>query len=102
MIRSLWSAVLVLIFGSASGVNAADPVTLFDGKSFAGWEGDTAKTWRIEDGVIAGGSLEKTVPRNEFLCSKKGYKDFELRLKYKLTGTAGSKFAPSGYPITMK
>ena len=89
MIRSLWSAVLVLIFGSASGVNAADPVTLFDGKSFAGWEGDTAKTWRIEEGAIVGGSLEKTVPRNEFLCSKKGYKDFELRLKYKLTGTEG-------------
>lgn len=89
MLRSLRSAVLVLVFGTAVGVHGADPVSLFDGKSFAGWEGDTAKTWRIEDGAITGGSLEKTVPRNEFLCSKKSYKDFELRLKYKLTGTEG-------------
>jgi hypothetical protein len=87
MFRNLWSALLV--FGSAVCVHAADPVSLFDGKSFTGWEGDTTTTWRIEDGAITGGSLDKTVPRNEFLCSKKGYKDFELRLKYKLTGTEG-------------
>jgi hypothetical protein len=46
---------------------AAEPVPLFDGKSFAGWEGDTAKTWRIEDGAITAGSLDVTVPRNENL-----------------------------------
>src|SRR5262245_5068969 len=42
------------------------PVALFDGKTLDGWEGDTAKTWRVEDGAIAGGSLDTEVPRNEF------------------------------------
>jgi len=35
---------------------------LFDGKSFTGWEGDTKKTWRIENGALVGGSLQETVP----------------------------------------
>jgi hypothetical protein len=65
---------------------AADPVSLFDGKSFAGWEGDTDKTWRIEDGAIVGGSTDAVVPRNEFLCTTKTYGDFELRVKFKLVG----------------
>jgi hypothetical protein len=65
---------------------AADPVSLFDGKSFAGWEGDTEKTWRIEDGAIVGGSTDTVVPRNEFLCTTKTYGDFELRVKFKLVG----------------
>lgn len=70
-------------------VQAAEPVSLFDGKTFTGWEGDTAKTFRIEDGQIVAGSLTAKVPRNEFLASEKSYGDFELRLKYKLEGTEG-------------
>lgn len=64
------------------------PVRLFDGKSFAGWEGDTAKTWRIEDGAIVGGSLEAAVPRNEFLATTKTYRDFELTVAFKVEGDA--------------
>src|SRR6476661_1237429 len=64
---------------------AADPIPLFDGKTLAGWEGD-AKTWRVEDGAIVGGSLDAVVPRNEFLCTTKTYGDFELKLKFKLLG----------------
>jgi hypothetical protein len=47
--------------------SAAEPVSLFNGKDFTGWEGDTKTTWRIEDGCIVGGSLDTVVPRNEFL-----------------------------------
>ena len=65
------------------------PVFLFDGKSFAGWEGDTNKTWRIEQGEIVGGSLHATVPRNEFLCTTRSFTNFVLRLKFKLTGKSG-------------
>ncbi len=67
----------------------AAPVPLFDGKTFDGWDGDTTKTWRIDNGEIVGGSLTEKVPRNEFLATKKSYGDFELRLKFKLTGTEG-------------
>jgi hypothetical protein len=59
---------------------------LFDGKTFAGWEGDTTKTFRIEDGAIVGGSLKEKVPRNEFLCTTRAYTNFVLRVKFKLLG----------------
>ena len=64
-------------------------VVLFDGKTFAGWEGDTAKTWRIQDGAIVGGSLTERVPRNEFLCTTRSFGNFVLRLKFKLVGSDG-------------
>jgi hypothetical protein len=61
-------------------------VSLFDG-TFSGWEGDTENTWRIEDGTIIAGSMEKAAPRNEFLCTTTKYSDFELTLEFKTTGT---------------
>ncbi len=67
---------------------SAAPVPLFDGKSFAGWEGETNKVWRIRDGAIVGGSLEGNL-RNEFLATKKSYRNFNLKLEYKLVGTEG-------------
>ncbi|NBO92389.1 MAG: DUF1080 domain-containing protein [Planctomycetia bacterium] len=81
----------------------AAPVPLFDGKTFNGWDGDTAKTWRIEDGVIVGGSLDQVVPRNEFLCTLKKYADFELKVEFKLLGdpkqvNAGIQFRTKRIP----
>ncbi|MFZ2643884.1 MAG: DUF1080 domain-containing protein [Verrucomicrobiia bacterium] len=61
-------------------------VPIFDGKTFTGWEGDTNKTFRIEDGAIVGGSLKEKVPRNEFLCTTRSYTNFVLRVKFKLLG----------------
>ena len=62
---------------------------LSDGKTFAGWEGDTNRTWRIVDGAFVGGSLEHEVPRNEFLATHRTYTNFVLKLKFKLVGTEG-------------
>ncbi|MGI8635751.1 MAG: 3-keto-disaccharide hydrolase [Segetibacter sp.] len=62
---------------------------LFNGKNFNGWEGDTTETWRIENGSIAGGSLDKTVPHNNFIVTKREYGNFILRLKFKLIGKEG-------------
>jgi hypothetical protein len=59
---------------------------LFDGRSFAGWEGDTNVTWCVVDGALRGGSLAAPVPRNEFLCTTRPYTNFVLRLKFKLLG----------------
>ncbi|MCK5000238.1 MAG: DUF1080 domain-containing protein, partial [Anaerohalosphaera sp.] len=64
---------------------AGKAVSIFDGRSFAGWEGNL-DAFRIEDGAIVGGTLKEKIPRNEFLCSEKQYGDFELRLKVKLLG----------------
>jgi hypothetical protein len=62
---------------------------IFDGKTFEGWEGNM-EWFRIEDGAIVGGDLQKKVPRNEFLCTKSKYGDFELRLKVKLAKKGGN------------
>jgi hypothetical protein len=82
-----------LIFALGSALIAAQPaktpVSLFDGKTFQGWEGDTEKTWRIENGALVGGSLTDTVPRNDFLCTTRSFANFILRLKFKLEGTEG-------------
>lgn len=67
---------------------SAEPVSLFDGKTLKGWDGETTKVWRVENGVIVGGSLEGN-PQNEFLTSKKIYRNFILKLEYKLEGTEG-------------
>src|SRR5262245_36583455 len=76
---------------------AANPQRLFDGSTFAGWEGDTNKWWKIERGEIVGGSLTEKVPHNDFLATHKEYTNFVLRLKFKLTGTDG--FINSGVQI---
>ena len=68
---------------------AQKPVALFDGRTFAGWEGDTKSTWRIQEGAIVGGSLSTQVPRNEFLTTTRSFGDFVLRVKFKVVGTEG-------------
>ncbi len=75
--------------GTGPVVPAAGPVPLFDGKTFAGWEGDTENVWRIEDGALTAGSLEKRQEKNDFLATEKSYGDFELTLKWRLEGTEG-------------
>jgi hypothetical protein len=72
---------------------------LFDGKTFAGWDGDTKKTWRIEDGALVGGSLSEKQPRNEFLATTKEYGNFVLTVKFKLLGDAKKTFVNSGVQI---
>lgn len=78
----------LLFFLLAFSPLMAAPVLLFDGKSLAGWEGETAKVWRVEEGAIVGGAKSGN-PQNEFLATKKDYRDFVLTLEYRLTGTTG-------------
>lgn len=84
---------LVLTAGAgqtpARNQTAAKPDTIFDGRTFAGWEGDLT-IFRIQDGAIVGGTLGRRIARNEFLCTTKTYGDFELRLKVKLLGGEGA------------
>ncbi|HEY4313451.1 MAG TPA: DUF1080 domain-containing protein [Pirellulales bacterium] len=83
-----------------STVHAAEPVSLFDGKTLAGWEGNT-DVFRVQDGAIVGGSLEKPVARNEFLCTTREYGDFELNAKFKVVGkgaNAGIQFRSKRIP----
>ena len=90
---------LPFLLALAAAANAA-PIPLFDGKTFDGWEGDAAKTWRIVDGAFVGGSLAEKVPENQFLATKKAFTNFELRLKCKVVGTEG--FVNGGIQIRSK
>ena len=77
-------------------------VSIFDGKSFAGWEGDL-NWFRIEDGSIVAGSLEKEIPHNMFLCTTKEFGDFELKVEAKLVGpgdNSGIQFRSRRVPGT--
>lgn len=84
------SVILLLVM---IGPISADPATsadsagqsLFDGKNFEGWEGGHG-FFRVEDGAIVGGTLKKPISHNAFLCTKKEYGDFELRVRFKLVG----------------
>ena len=80
----------VLLFNITANLQAQKPkeaTDLFDGKTFTGWEGDTVNTWRILNNALTGGSLTRTVPHNEFIATTESFGDFELTLKFKLTGT---------------
>lgn len=93
MFHKLLPLILVVLFVQCNEKRTS----LFDGKTFSGWEGDTINMWRIEDEAIVGGSLTETVPRNDFLRTKESFSDFVLRLKFKLEGTEG--FINSGVQI---
>lgn len=98
--RHACTLLLMLTVWPAMAAEKDTAAALFDGKSFAGWEGNL-KHFRIEEGAIVAGSLKGKVPRNEFLCTKRRYGDFELRLKVKLVGkgdNAGIQFRSERIP----
>ena len=74
----------------------AEKISLFDGKTLEGWDvrkGEEA-WWTTRDGMIIGGSMEKKVPHNTFLATKKTYENFELEFDIKLE--KGTGFMNSG------
>lgn len=112
MMKSVFPLIVLIVsppFESPADQATKDPkpVAIFDGRTFEGWEGDL-KIFRIEDNAIVGGSLKDKIARNEFLCTRKTYGDFELRLKVKLLGgdaaNAGIQFRtkriPNSYEVS--
>ncbi len=100
--RSAISVCLLLVasLGSAEEDLEGSFVSLFDGKTLTGWEGDL-KTFRVHEGAIVAGSLKNKIPRNEFLCTRQRYANFELRLEAKLVGAgenAGVQFRSERIP----
>jgi hypothetical protein len=63
-------------------------VSIFDGKSLAGWDGDP-RFWRAENGEIVGETTpEKVVTTNNFLIWRGGtVRDFELKVEFRMNGT---------------
>ncbi len=84
------------------GLKDVRSIALFNGHSLEGWNGDLEKTWRVEDGTIAAGSHDNPAPRNEFLTTTATFRNFDLRLKFKITGNhrvnAGVQFRTRRIP----
>jgi len=88
LLHDMRIATLVLLVLTLCPSAAQEWTSLFDGKSLNCWEGNTDSVWRVEDGIIVGGSMSGN-PQNEFLSTTKTYKNFRLKLEYKLIGTEG-------------
>ena len=70
-------------------------VSLFDGKTLNGWEGDTAY-WRVENGALTGEvTLAKPLKTNTFLIWRGGEPgDFEFKAEYRISpeGNSGVQY----------
>lgn len=66
-------------------------VQIFDGKTLAGWEGDSTY-WRVENGSLVGEITPATLlKRNQFIIWKNGLtNDFELTLECKITNSGNT------------
>ncbi len=66
-------------------------VSIFDGQTLKGWEGDPAY-WRVENGALVGEITPATVVKsNTFIIWRGGKpKDFELKLDYRITPVGNS------------
>ncbi|MEC7883697.1 MAG: DUF1080 domain-containing protein [Verrucomicrobiota bacterium] len=83
---------LILITGTA--MQAADDKfkPLFNGKNLNGWEPTPGGKWEVKDGVIVGTS-PKNEPRHGILLTKKRFKDFVVKAKFRvLHGDSGFYF----------
>jgi hypothetical protein len=68
----------------AAPASALKFVPIFNGKNLDGWEGDT-DLWHVEGGEIVGSTENKKIATNSFLATRKHYKNFVLKVKFKLT-----------------
>jgi len=83
-------SVTLLALPCASGDDKSSEdgfVSLFDGKTLEGWDGE-ASQFRVEEKSIIGGSTKAAIPHNFFLSTKEEFADFELRLQFRLIGDA--------------
>ena len=73
--------------------------SLFNGRDLADFDIDTASVWSVREGVIIGST--SGLKYNEFLRTKKHYKNFILRGKLRLidgTGNSGFQFRSEPVP----
>lgn len=113
--------VLLLLFACTICIMQAQPkfpqkllseesgfISIFDGESLKGWEGDSVY-WRVEDSCIIGEVTPETIlKRNSFLIWRGGtVGDFELKLEYKVSAMGNSginyrSYEVDGIPYALK
>jgi hypothetical protein len=76
-------SILLFLTPAFCGGAKSDHVQIFNDKDLSQWEPAGKAEWRVEDGVIVGGQ-DGDPKRSGILISKGDYKDFDLRLEYKI------------------
>jgi Domain of Unknown Function (DUF1080) len=68
-----------------------DFISIFNGKNFKGWEGDTTY-WHVKDGTMVGEITPQTLlKRNSFIIWRGGQPaDFELKIQYRISASGNS------------
>ena len=92
------------VFPATEPDDDAGFVPIFDGKSLAGWDGDT-NFWRVENGEIVGETTpEKVMKLNSFLIWRgEKVRDFELKVEFRLNGTnSGIQYRSTELPSVGK
>jgi len=101
MRRSVLATFALLLLAATPNLLRAEDgfKPLFDGKSLAGWEGND-KLWSVADGTIVGTTDDvDSIKKNTFLSTKKTYKNFTLKAKFKLrNGNSGIQFRSKSFP----
>jgi hypothetical protein len=73
-------------------------VSMFDGKTLDGWDGDP-RVWSVRDGTIVGSTDGVKLDGNSFLITKRDYSDFILRADTKLRNhNSGIQFRSEALP----
>ena len=89
MNRCATTLTIVLLASTAWADHHEGWVSMFNGKTLAGWtQKNGTATYQVVDGVIKG-TTTKNSP-NSFLCSVKEYGDFELEFEVLVTDTLNS------------
>jgi hypothetical protein len=98
-----WSLVLALLAGNWVSTFAQQRgwpvatndesgfVQIFDGKTLAGWQGDT-NYWRVENGCLVGEvTTNNLLKQNSFIVWRGGEtRDFELKVEYRISAKGNS------------
>src|SRR6516162_4573631 len=96
LITALAGVALLAIAPMQAAPAADEKKDAFLDKDLSGWEG-LMKFWSYKDGALVGYTPEDP-GHNTFLCSKKKYKDFELKFQIRLKDGIGN----SGVQIRSK
>ncbi len=81
--------ICLVAFVSSVAAEGAGFKPIFDGKKLDGWKAPDMSYWSVDDGAITGRSTQQhPVRSNQFIVWQLGeLDDFELRLKYRISGT---------------
>lgn len=107
LLKSFAAMLACVVVMSAKAQQTVEAVSLFDGKTLAGWKtivpADQA-LWKVVDGKITGGNDADKVKSNSYLCTEKEFENFELRFLFRLSGDPATGMINSGvqYRSTIK